>query len=58
VYPWRIVGETERAMHGRKPRAVIQCVDSAAVAAGRDGGLDLAIRGGDHIQFFGVTHFS
>jgi hypothetical protein len=98
MYPWRIVGETEReeypmsdtikalteavrgrvitpadsdyddarvvynAMHDRKPRAVIQCMDSAdvmaAVAAGRDGGLDLAIRGGGPVQFFGVTHFS
>jgi FAD/FMN-containing dehydrogenase len=40
------------AMHDRKPRAIIQCVDSgdvmAAVAAGRDAGLDLAIRGGGH----------
>ena len=40
------------AMHDRKPRAVIQCVDSAdamaAVAAGRDAGLDVAIRGGGH----------
>ena len=40
------------AMHDRKPRAVVQCVDSAdvmaAVAAGRDSGLDLAIRGGGH----------
>jgi hypothetical protein len=39
------------AMHDCKPRAVIQCVDSAdvmaAVAAGRDACLDLAIRGGD-----------
>jgi len=38
------------AMHDRKPRAVIRCVDSAdvmaAVCAARDGGLDLAIRGG------------
>src|SRR5215475_2943277 len=40
------------AMHDRKPRAVIQCVDSAdvmaTVAAGRDAGLDVAIRGGGH----------
>ena len=40
------------AMHDRKPRAVIRCADSAdvmaAVAAARDGGLDLAIRGGGH----------
>ena len=48
------------AMHDRKPRAVIQCVDSAdvmaAVAAGRDGGLDLAIRGGGHsVPGFGTV---
>ena len=40
------------AMHDRKPLAVVQCVDSAdvmaAIVAGRDGGLDLAIRGGGH----------
>ena len=39
-------------MHDRKPLAVIQCADSAdvmaAVIAGRDSGLDLAIRGGGH----------
>ena len=37
-------------MHDRRPGAVIQSVDSAdvmaVVAAARDGGLDLAIRGG------------
>ena len=37
------------AMHDRRPRAVIQCMDAAdvmaAVAAARDGGFDLAIRG-------------
>ena len=48
------------AMHDRKPRALIQCVDSAdvmaAVAAGRDGGLDLAIRGGGHsVPGFGTV---
>ena len=48
------------AMHDRKPRAVIQCVDSAdvmaAVAAGRDAGLDLAIRGGGHsVPGFGTV---
>ena len=48
------------AMHDRRPRAVIQCVDSAdvmaAVAAGRDGGLDLAIRGGGHsVPGFGTV---
>ncbi len=40
------------AMHDRKPRAVVRCVDAAdvmaAVAAARDGGLDLAVRGGGH----------
>jgi FAD/FMN-containing dehydrogenase len=39
-------------MHDRKPRGVIQCMDAAdvmaAIAAGRDGGLDLAIRGHGH----------
>src|SRR5215510_1594756 len=48
------------AMHDRKPRAVIQCVDSAdemaAVAAGRDTGLDVAIRGGGHsVPGFGTV---
>ena len=48
------------AMHDRKPRAVIQCVDSAdvmaAVAAGRDAGLDVAIRGGGHsVPGFGTV---
>jgi FAD/FMN-containing dehydrogenase len=47
-------------MHDRRPRAVIQCIDSAdvmaAVAAGRDGGLDLAIRGGGHsVPGFGTV---
>ena len=40
------------AMHDRKPLAVVQCTDAAdviaAVAAARDSGLDLAIRGGGH----------
>lgn len=40
------------AMHDRRPAAVVQCVDSAdvmaVVTAARDGGLDLAIRGGGH----------
>ena len=39
-------------MHDRKPLAVVQCADSAdvmaAVAAARDGGFDLAVRGGGH----------
>ncbi len=48
------------AMHDRKPRAVIRCVDSAdvmaAVTAGRDTGLDLAIRGGGHsVPGFGTV---
>lgn len=48
------------AMHDRKPRAVIQCVDSAdvmaAVAAGRAAGLDVAIRGGGHsVPGFGTV---
>ena len=47
-------------MHDRKPGAVIQCMDSAdvmaAVAAGRDGDLDLAIRGGGHsVPGFGTV---
>ena len=40
------------AMHDRRPGAVIQCVDSAdviaVVNAGREHGLDLAVRGGGH----------
>ena len=48
------------AMHDRKPRAVIQCVDAAdvmaAVRAARDGSLDLAIRGGGHsVPGFGTV---
>jgi FAD/FMN-containing dehydrogenase len=48
------------AMHDRRPRAVIQCVDSAdvmaAVAAARDGGFDLAVRGGGHsVPGFGTV---
>ena len=39
-------------MHDRRPLAVAQCADSAdviaAVTAARDGGLDLAVRGGGH----------
>jgi FAD/FMN-containing dehydrogenase len=39
-------------MHDRKPLAIVQCVDSAdvmaTIAAARDGGLDLAVRGGGH----------
>jgi hypothetical protein len=49
------------AMHDRNPRAVIQCLDSAdvmaAVAAGRDKGLDLAIGGGGHsVSGFGTVN--
>ncbi len=40
------------AMHDRRPSAVVRCTDSAdvmaVVAAGRESGLDLAIRGGGH----------
>jgi FAD/FMN-containing dehydrogenase len=48
------------AMHDRRPRAVVRCVDSAdviaAVRAARDGGLDLAIRGGGHsVPGFGTV---
>ena len=48
------------AMHDRKPSAVIQCVDAAdvmaAVAAARDGDLDLAVRGGGHsVPGFGTV---
>jgi FAD/FMN-containing dehydrogenase len=48
------------AMNDRKPGAIIQCMDSAdvmaAVAAGRDSGLDLAIRGGGHsVPGFGTV---
>ena len=47
-------------MHDRRPPAVVQCADSAdvmaAVAAGRDGGFDLAIRGGGHsVPGFGTV---
>src|SRR3990170_2718039 len=48
------------AMHDRKPLAVIQCMDSAdvmaAVAAGRDSSVDLAVRGGGHsVPGFGTV---
>ncbi len=47
-------------MHDRKPGAVIRCVDAAdvmaAVAAARDGSLDLAVRGGGHsVPGFGTV---
>ena len=48
------------AMHDRQPSAVVRCVDAAdvmaAVAAARDGGLDLAVRGGGHsVPGFGTV---
>ena len=48
------------AMHDRRPRAVIQCVDAAdvmaTVAAARENGLDLAICGGGHsVPGFGTV---
>jgi FAD/FMN-containing dehydrogenase len=47
-------------MHDRKPGAIIQCVDAAdvmaTIAAARDGGRDLAIRGGGHsVPGFGTV---
>ena len=48
------------AMHDRKPLAVVQCTDSgdvmAVIAAARDSGVDLAIRGGGHsVPGFGTV---
>jgi FAD/FMN-containing dehydrogenase len=48
------------AMHDRRPRAIIQCADSAdvmaTIATGRESGLDLAIRGGGHsVPGFGTV---
>ncbi len=48
------------AMHDRKPRAIVRCVDSAdvmaAIAASRDEGLDIAVRGGGHsVPGFGTV---
>ena len=48
------------AMHDRRPHAVVQCTDSAdvmaVVAAARDRGVDLAIRGGGHsVPGFGTV---
>lgn len=47
-------------MHDRRPAAVVECVDSAdvmaTVAAARDSGLDLAVRGGGHsVPGFGTV---
>jgi FAD/FMN-containing dehydrogenase len=48
------------AMHDRRPRAVVRCTDSAdvmaVIAAARDSGVDLAIRGGGHsVPGFGTV---
>jgi FAD/FMN-containing dehydrogenase len=48
------------AMHDRKPGAVVQCVDAAdvmaTIAAARDSGADLAVRGGGHsVPGFGTV---
>ena len=48
------------AMHDRRPRAVVRCVDAADVIAtvetARDDGLDLAVRGGGHsVPGFGTV---
>ncbi|HET6688921.1 MAG TPA: BBE domain-containing protein [Rubrobacter sp.] len=48
------------AMHNRRPRAIVQCTDSAdvmaVVAAARDSDVDLAIRGGGHcVPGFGTV---
>ena len=48
------------AMYDRRPHAVVQCTDSAdvmaVIAAARDRGVDLAIRGGGHsVPGFGTV---
>ncbi len=48
------------AMHDRRPLGIVQCVDAAdvmaTIAAGREAGLDLAIRGGGHsVPGFGTV---
>jgi FAD/FMN-containing dehydrogenase len=48
------------AMHDRRPGAVVQCVDAAdvmaTITAARDGGADLAVRGGGHsVPGFGTV---
>ena len=47
-------------MHDRRPLAIVQCADAAdamaAIAAARDNGFDLAVRGGGHsVPGFGTT---
>ena len=49
------------AMHDRRPAAIVRCADAAdvmaVVAAGREGGLDIAIRGGGHsVPGFGTLN--
>ncbi|MFW8637606.1 FAD-binding oxidoreductase [Cribrihabitans pelagius] len=48
------------AMHDRRPAAVISCADAAdvmaAITAAREGGVDLAVRGGGHsVPGFGTV---
>ena len=48
------------AMYNRRPHAVVQCTDSAdvmaVIAAARERGVDLAIRGGGHsVPGFGTV---
>ena len=48
------------AMHDRKPGAIVRCADSAdvmvVIGAGREGGLDIATRGGGHsVPGFGTV---
>jgi FAD/FMN-containing dehydrogenase len=48
------------AMNDRRPQAVVQCTDSAdvmaVIAAARDSGVDLAVRGGGHsVPGFGTV---
>jgi FAD/FMN-containing dehydrogenase len=47
-------------MHDRRPAAVVECIDGAdvmaTIAAARDSGLDLAVRGGGHsVPGFGTV---
>jgi FAD/FMN-containing dehydrogenase len=48
------------AMHDRRPHAIVRCTDStdvmAVIAAARDSGVDLALRGGGHsVPGFGTV---